>query len=160
MNAAQLELARLNQLHDTLEKQKDAYKSMEVAIQIKAGEAWIDFALGNKQVAVSAMKLAANMEDSTGKHPVTPSEVLPARELLGDMFLQMNENENALQAYETVLTKCANRFNSLYGAAKAADKKGDKPKAFYYYNQLSAITNSANVDRPELEDVRRFLAMH
>ena len=160
MNAAQLELARLNQLHDTLEKQKDAYKSMEVAIQIKAGEAWIDFALGNKQVAVSAMKLAANMEDSTGKHPVTPSEVLPARELLGDMFLQMNENENALQAYETVLTKCANRFNSLYGAATEAAKKGDEPKAFYYYNQLSAITNSANVDRPELEDVRRFLAMH
>ena len=160
LNAAQHELARLNQLQDTLEKQKDAYKSMEVAIQIKAGEAWIDFALGNKQVAVSAMKLAANMEDSTGKHPVTPGEVLPARELLGDMFLQMNENENALQAYETVLTKCANRFNSLYGAAKAAAKKGDEQKAFYYYNQLSVITNSANADRLELVDVRRFLAMH
>ena len=160
LNAAQHELARLNQLHDTLEKQKDTYKSMEVAIQIKAGEAWIDFALGNKQVAVSAMKRAANMEDSTGKHPVTPGEVLPARELLGDMFLQINENENALQAYETVLTKCANRFNSLYGAAKAAAKKGDKQKASYYYNQLSAIANSANADRLELVDVRRFLAKH
>ncbi len=56
------------------------------------------------------MKLAADMEDSTGKHPVTPGEVLPARELLGDMFLQMNQYQYALQAYEAVLTKCPNRL--------------------------------------------------
>ena len=97
------------------------------------------------------------MEDNTGKHPVIPREVLPARELLGDMFLQMNKNDNALQAYEAVLTKCANRFNSLYGAAKAAAKKGDEQKAIYYYKQLSSITNSANTERPELIDMRRFL---
>jgi len=160
LNAAKFELVRLNQLRDTLEKQKDAYKSMEVAIQIKAGEAWIQFASGNTKDAVSAMKLAAAMEDSTGKHPVTPGEVLPARELLGDMFLQMGENENALQAYEAVLTKSPNRFNSLYGAAKAAAKKGDEQKAVYYYRQLPAIINSANAGRQELIDAKKYLAMH
>lgn len=160
LNMAQYELERLHQLHDTLEKQKDDYKSMEVAIQIKAGEAWIQFASGNRKDAVSKMKLAADMEDSTGKHPVTPGEVLPARELLGDMFLQMHENENALRAYEAVLTKCPNRFNSLYGAAKATGQKGDEQKAVYYYRQLLAITNSANADRQELTDVKKYLAMH
>lgn len=160
LNATKLELAKLNQLHDTLQKQKDTYKSMEVAIQIKAGEAWIQFASGDRKDAVNLMKLAADMEDSTSKHPVTPGEVLPARELLGDMFLQMNDNENALQAYEAVLTKCPNRFNSLYGAGKAAEKSGNKQKAIYYYKQLSTITDLANSDRQELFDVRKFLTKH
>lgn len=159
LNNANYELTRLSQLHDALEKQKDAYKSMEVAIQIKTGEAWIQLASGKKKDAVSAMKLAADMEDSRGKHPVTPGEVLPARELLGDMFLQMNENNNALQAYEAVLVKCPNRFNSLYGAAKAAEKKGDEQMALYYYKRLSAITNSANTDRQELAGIRKYLEM-
>ncbi|MEO6838640.1 MAG: hypothetical protein ABI185_09625, partial [Ginsengibacter sp.] len=160
MNGAKIELAKLNQLRDTLQKQKDSYKSMEVAIQIKAGEAWIQFASGDRTVALNLMKLAADMEDSTSKHPVTPGEVLPERELLGDMFLQMNQNQNALQAYEAVLTKCPNRFNSLHGAGEAAEKAGEKQKAIYYYKELSTTTDSANSDRKELVDVRKFLKIH
>lgn len=76
------------------------------------------------------------------------------------MFLQMGENQYALQAYETVLIKCPNRFNSLYGAGKAAEKSGNKQKTIYYYKQLSAITNSADAVRQELVDVRKYLAMH
>ena len=153
-------MTRLNQLHDTLEKQKDLYKSKEVEIQIKTGEAWIQFASGNQIVALNTMKLAADMEDSTEKHPVTPGEVLPARELLGDMLLQLKQNENALQAYEAVLKKSPNRFNSLYGAGKAAEKSGDYQKAIFYYKQLSTIADSANSNRPELSEARSFLKMH
>jgi len=160
INAAKLELTKLNQLHDTLQKQKDNYKAMEVDIQIKAGEAWMQFVSGNKTVAVNLMKLAADMEDSTGKHPVTPGEVIPARELLGDMLLQMNENQDALQAYEAVLKQCPNRFNSLYGAGKAAEKSGDEKKAVHYYKQLPAITDPANPDRQELIDIGKFLTKH
>ena len=160
INAAKIELTKLNQLYDTLQKQKDSYKSMEVAIQIRTGEAWIQFASGDKTGAVNLMKLAAEMEDSTGKHPVTPGEVLPARELLGDMFIQMNQDQNALQAYEEVLTKCPNRFNSLYEAGEAAEKAGDKQKAIYYYRKLIAITDPMNSDRRELVEVRKFLKMH
>ena len=159
-NVAKFELTRLNQLHDTLEKQKDLYKSKEVEIQIKTGEAWIQFASGNQIVALNIMKLAANMEDSTEKHPVTPGEVLPARELLGDMLLQLKQNENALQAYEAVLKKSPNRFNSLYGAGKAAEKSGDYQKAIFYYKQLSTIADSANSNRPELSEAKSFLKMH
>jgi hypothetical protein len=160
LGEAKLELAKLNQLHDTLQKQKDSYKSMQVSIQIKTADAWIQFVSGDKKYAVNVMKLAADMEDNTGKHPVTPGEVLPARELLADMFLQMNENQNALQAYEKVLKQCPNRFNCLYGAGKSAEKFGDKQKAIYYYKQLLVITGSTNSDRQELIDARKFLAMH
>ncbi|HEX3769105.1 MAG TPA: hypothetical protein VHT72_12055 [Puia sp.] len=156
IQTAKLELEKLNALHDTLQKQKDAYKAMEVAIQIKAGEAWIELASGNKTNAVGLMKLAADMEDSTSKHPVTPGEVLPARELLGDMYLGMHQNQNALQSYEAVLKTSPNRFNSLYGAGKSGDEK----KAIHYYRQLSAIADSANSDRKELVEARKYLSVH
>lgn len=156
IQTAKLELEKLNALHDTLQKQKDAYKAMEVAIQIKAGEAWIELASGNKTNAVGLMKLAADMEDSTSKHPVTPGEVLPARELLGDMYLGMHQNQNALQSYEAVLKTSPNRFNSLYGAGKSGDEK----KAIHYYKQLSAIADSSNSDRKELVEARKYLSVH
>jgi tetratricopeptide (TPR) repeat protein len=160
LDAAKLELAKLNQLHVVLQKQKDNYKAKEVAIQIKAGEAWIHYVTGDRKIAINEMKLAAQMEDSTGKHPVTPGEVLPARELLGDMFFQMNENQNALLAYQAVLKQSPNRFNSLYGAGKSAEKSGDEKKAIYYYKQLSAIADQVNSDRQELNDVRKHLTKH
>lgn len=160
LNAAKFELAKLNQLHDTLEKQKDIYKSKEVEIQIKIGDAWIQFASGNKTEALNLMKLGADMEDSTEKHPVTPGEVLPARELLGDMFFEMNQNENALHAYEAVLKKSPNRFNSLYGAGKAAAKLGNIQQAVFYYRQLSTTGDTANSNKPELAEIKSFLIKH
>ena len=62
------------------------------------------------------MNLSADMEDKTEKHPVTPGEVLPARELLADMLMQMNDPGKALEMYEASLKKRPNRRNSLYGA--------------------------------------------
>jgi hypothetical protein len=155
--AAQLELVRLNQLHDTLQRQKDVYKAKQVAVQIKTGSAWIDFEAGKKLQALSVMKAAADMEDSVLKHPVTPGEVLPARELYADMLLQMKQNKDALLAYEEVLQKSPNRFNSLYGAAVAAGKFGNKEKAVLYFKQLNAIAGSSGSDRAELRTARAFL---
>ena len=109
---------------------------------------------------METMKLAADMEDSTGKHPVTPGEVLPARELLGDMLLQMNNNTAALQAYEAVLTKSPGRLNSLYGAGKAAERSGNRQKAIHYYRQLSSTTDPANSDRQEIAEVQKLLTAH
>src|ERR1035437_8733815 len=154
---AKSELIQLNRLRDTLAKQKDSYKSKEVEIQIKTGEAWIQFESANKTNAVNIMKLAADMEDSTEKHPVTPGEVLPARELLGDMLLQINQNEEALKVYEAVLKKIPNRF---YNAGVAAEKCGNKQKTVFYFKRLLTIVDTANSDRPEVIAIRSFLKMH
>ena len=158
--AAKSELAKLNELHDALVNQKDFYKSKKVEIQIKAGEAWSQFESADKAGALNMMKLAAAMEDSTEKHPVTPGEVIPARELLGDMLLQANQNAEALNAYESVLQKNPNRFNSLYGAGRAAEKLGDEQKAVFYFKQLLTITDAANSDRPELVTALSFIKSH
>ena len=154
---AKSELIKLNQLRDTLVKQKDSYKSGEVEIQIKTGEAWIQFESANKISGLNIMKLAADMEDGTEKHPVTPGEVLPARELLGDMLLRLKRNEEALNAYESVLQKSPNRFNSLYGAGVAAEKLGDKQKTVFYFKQFLASVDTATTDRPEVIAVQTFM---
>ena len=103
------------------------------------------------------MNIAADMEDKTEKSPVTPGEVIPAMELLGDMLLQLNKPGKALETYEADLKKHPNRFNGLYGAGLAAERSGNLEKANYYYQQLTAIANSVDSNRPELEAARLFL---
>ena len=66
------------------------------------------------------MKQATKLESKTSKHPVTPGEVLPADELLGDMLLALNNPAEALEAYEINLKERPGRFNGIYGAAIAA----------------------------------------
>ena len=151
------ELAILKQLKDTLDKQKDGYKAKEVAIQIKAGEAWLQLEQGNTKNALLEARLAADMEDSTEKHPVTPGEVLPARELLGDMMMETKQYKAALEAYEAVLTKSPNRFNAVYNAGIAAEKSGGEPKAIFYFKQLIAIADTTNSNRPEIGIAQSFV---
>ena len=105
------------------------------------------------------MKAAADMEDSTSKHPVTPGEVRPARELYADMLLQVKQNEKALQEYESVLQNNPNRFNSLYGAAVASQRMGDLKKTGFYYRQLVSIADLRS-ERSELLDAVDFLKTH
>ena len=103
------------------------------------------------------MSLAAEMEDKTEKSPVTPGEVIPAKELLADMLMQLNKPLEALVAYEADLKTHPNRFNGLYGAGLASEKIKNIEKAKHYYLQLTTIANSPGARRRELEKARLFL---
>src|SRR5258708_29666037 len=100
---------------------------------------------------------AADKEDETEKDPVTAGEVIPARELLGDMYLDIGQPARALEAYEADLKRRPNRFNALYGAGLAEEKLGNG-KALTYYQQLLTIASPSNADRPELLAARLFVA--
>jgi tetratricopeptide (TPR) repeat protein len=103
------------------------------------------------------MNKAAAMEENTQKHSVTPGEVIPARELLADMLLQMNKPAEALQSYEADLKGHPNRFNGLYGAGIAAEKSNNITKANYYYKKLTEMANSGHSNRYELKSAILFL---
>jgi tetratricopeptide (TPR) repeat protein len=139
-DSAKNELAILNQLRNELLNKKESYKANQVDIQIKATEGWIAFKEGNQTVALERMGLAAEMEDKTEKHPVTPGEVLPARELLGDMYLEMKQADKALEAYQADLEKHPNRYNGLHGASQSAAMCGKKDLADFYSKQLARVT--------------------
>jgi tetratricopeptide (TPR) repeat protein len=143
------ELEQLKLLQKKLSDEKEAYKANQVQIQVHAGDAWIHFAQGKKKEAIELMTRAADMEDATAKHPVTPGEIVPARELLGDLLMEAGETEKALQAYETDLKKLPNRMNGLAGAAAASLKLKDTKKANEYYRQMMAVTTPEECKRPE-----------
>lgn len=157
VNSAREELKELHGLYDVLINQKNTYQANQVAIQMKAGAAWINLQEGKNSAALALMQQAAEMEDKTEKHPVTPGEVIPARELLGDMLLQMRKPNEALEAYEADLQKHPNRFNALYGAGMAAEKAGNIQKATMYYQQLIKVVGDAQSERTEVDKVNKFL---
>jgi len=158
IDAAENELTTLQSLEQKLMNTGDKYKANQVLIQIKASQAWIELAKGNKEEALVLMKEAADMEDNTTKHPKTPGEVLPARELLGDLLLAIDKPAQALEAYKLELKDKPNRFNGIYGAAIAAQKIGDVEDATKYYEALLELTGSSGSERPEIDEAMNFLS--
>ncbi|MDH4089588.1 MAG: hypothetical protein OEV24_03940, partial [Cyclobacteriaceae bacterium] len=157
IQSSESELAILRSLHQELLDMGDEYKANQVQIQINATQAWIHFANDKSEYAVSLMKEAARMENNTSKHPVTPGEVLPAGELLGDLLLSMDRPAEALKEYEYDLQQHPNRFNGLYGAAIAAKEIGDKMKATHYFELLLSLTKNSNSDRQEIKEARAYI---
>jgi tetratricopeptide (TPR) repeat protein len=158
--AAKADIARLGELRDKLREAKDAYWSGQVDIQAQVASAWVLSAEGKQDEALKAMSAAADAEDKTEKHPVTPGVPKPARELYGDMLLQSGMPREALAAYEATLKKEPNRLGAYLGAAKAAEKAGDDAKARDYYEKIVAMTDGADQTRTELADARAFVNKH
>jgi len=157
INEATTELENLKSLYNVLSKEKNMSKeAAQVTVQIKTSEAWIQYKEGNNDKAFELMTAAADMEDGMEKHPVTPGEVIPARELLGDMLIEMNRPALALEAYEADLERHPNRFNGLYGAGLAAERSGNKEKATFYFKKLLNIADSSNSKRSELQKAKSF----
>ena len=152
---AKAALKNMQPCYDSLKMQKDEYKSNQVAIQMKIAEAWTLFAEGKKQQGLQQMKTAATMEDQTEKSPVTPGEVLPARQLLADMLMEMNMPSEALMEYEADLKKHPNRFNSIVGAATASEKLNNLAKSKQYYEQLLTVAPTST--REEVVVAKAYL---
>lgn len=151
------EIAILDSLHQELLDDGDQYKANQVMIQILAAKSWVQFAMKNNALALELMNEAANLEDKTAKHPVTPCEVIPARELLGDMLLAMDKPAQALEAYVLDLESHPNRFNGLYGAGLAAKNSGKNNEAIAYFEKLTQLVGKDNEGRREVEEAKSFL---
>ncbi|HVQ30317.1 MAG TPA: hypothetical protein VMV21_12090, partial [Vicinamibacteria bacterium] len=120
--AARDGLKRLTEIEAALVEAKDAFWAGQVEIQRLAAEGWIARAEGRSDDARRLLRAAADLEDKTDKHPVTPGSVLPAREMLADLLLELGDAAAALREYETSLATAPGRFNSLAGGTRAADK--------------------------------------
>jgi hypothetical protein len=155
--AAKADIAKLGELRDKLREAKDTYWSEQVDIQQRVASAWVLYAEGKYDDALKAMSAAADAEDKTEKHPVTPGVPKPARELYGVMLLERGMAKEALAAFEATLKKEPNRLAAYVGAAKAAEKSGDSAKAREYYGKVVAIASNADNSRTEVADARAYL---
>ena len=156
-SSAQKELEILVSLRDRLNDAENSYESGQVTIQIEAIKGWIEYSKGNSDKAIEYMKLASNLENKTSKAAVTPGEIIPADELLADLYLVLNRPEEALKAYELNLKGHPFRFNGIYGAAKAAQQLNDTKLAIYYFEKLIKLSKDVNSSRAELLEAKDYL---
>ncbi|NND71355.1 MAG: hypothetical protein HKN43_07230 [Rhodothermales bacterium] len=149
--------ARMQQLENSAAQLPGAYNWAEqVRIQRRALQAWTMYEEGDSAGALAEMRAAAELEATTTKNPVTPGEVLPAAELLGDMLLDLSQPEDALEAYEASLARNRNRLNSLYGAALASEELGDGQKARKYFQTIVSMADES-ADLEMITRARGFL---
>ena len=154
--AAEKDAAHLGHIAEALKAAKNDYWATEVEVQRIAAEAWIAFARGQKVQAVAQMRSAADMEDKTEKHPVSPGRLIPARELLGDMLLESGRPGDALAEYEASQIRDPNRYRGYWGAGTAAAQAGNKDKARQHYTKLIELAGSGD-PRPEVAKAREYV---
>jgi tetratricopeptide (TPR) repeat protein len=154
---AQGEIAQLQSLKDKLSAAKDTYWANQVEVQRLGAAGVLAHVQGDDTKAVELVRAAADLEATTDKHPATPSSVLPARELLADLLLELNQPAAALKEYKEMLRTDPNRFRSILGEARAAKQSGDTAAAHDAYQKLVALSKPAGPERPELAEAKAYL---
>jgi tetratricopeptide (TPR) repeat protein len=155
--SAEKDVEMLARLRDTLTAAQNEYWAREVEVSRLGAAAWTALAQGKGEDALTLMRSAAEIEDGSNKHIVTPGRLLPARELLGEMLLELKRPADALKEFETSHVREPDRFRGLYGAARAAEQSGDRAKAKRYYARLVEVAGGGAA-RPETAHARAFLA--
>jgi tetratricopeptide (TPR) repeat protein len=147
LDTARQAVARLEAIRDALKGHKGFDWATQVEIQRRAAAGWLAWAEKKDDEAVALLRSAADLEDGTDKHPVTPGSVLPAREMLADLLAELGRPEEALLEYEASLRTAPARFNSFAGAERAAQAAGRKEKAKGYHERLVALCGGSLPDR-------------
>jgi hypothetical protein len=155
--AAKKEATRLESLAYTLTTAKNTYWAEQAEIQKLAVNGWIARAEGRDEEAVTLLRQAADREDATEKHPVTPGAIQPAREMLAELLLDIGQPAKALTEFEASQRTDPNRLHGLAGAARAAEAAGDRVKARTYYTRLLELTKTADSPRPEIAKAKAFV---
>jgi tetratricopeptide (TPR) repeat protein len=154
--AARKDAEQLEVFHKALLTAKNNYWATEVEVQRLAAAGWIALGEGKSEEALKLMRAAADLEDRNEKHIVTPARVVPARELLGEMLLELKQPQAALAEFEASQRREPNRFRNYHGAARAAEMAGDRTKAAAYYQKLVVLAKDADTARPELVTAKKF----
>jgi tetratricopeptide (TPR) repeat protein len=154
--AARKDAEQLESFHQALLTAKNTYWATEVEIQRLAAAGWIALGEGKSEEALKFMRAAADLEDRNEKHIVTPGRIVPARELLGEMLLEVKQPDAALKEFEASQRREPNRFRNYLGSARAAEMAGDRAKAAGYYQKLVTLAKDADTARPELVSAKKF----
>jgi tetratricopeptide (TPR) repeat protein len=157
ITGAQADIARLQSLKDKLSAENNTYWASQVEVQRLGAAGILAHVQGDDIKAVELVRAAADLEATMDKHPVTPSSVLPARELLADLLLELNQPAAASTEYKEVLRTDPNRFRSVLGEARAAKQSGDAAAAHDAYQKLVALSKPAGSERPELAEAKAYL---
>ncbi len=148
---------RLQELETSAVQVRDEYWAQKIQVQRRSIDAWQALAEGRIDEAISEMRAAAELDGEMEKHPVTPGDLQPAYELLGDLLMEAEQPAEALTAYETSLETWPNRYHTLLGAARAARELDEHELSRAYYDDLLALATDAHPDRTGVEEARSWI---
>jgi tetratricopeptide (TPR) repeat protein len=159
--AGKFEVGKLTEIEQKLQVLPGSYDwKAQVGIGRQIAAAWLARAEGRNDDALRMMQAAAKLDDALEKHPVTPGAILPAREQLGDLLLDLRRPAEALVEFEASLKRAPLRLNGLFGAARAADLAGNQPKARKYYVRFVQLTKNGDANRTEIQEARAIVQKH
>jgi len=153
---AGVEIKALDSIGTVLAASGEPYWSRIVRIKHDAAEAWVRFATGDTTGALALARAAADSEQVTDKHQVTPGELLPARELEGDMLLLAGRYADAGTAFRATLAREKNRARGLFGLARSAELAGDHRAAALDYEKFLQLMAKAHAGRREIATAKAF----
>jgi tetratricopeptide (TPR) repeat protein len=159
--AARDEVAKLTQLEQSLTVPPGEYDwRTQVSIERRIASAWLAFQEHRATEALMLMRGAADLDDSAEKSPVTPGPILPAREQLGELLLELGRPAEALKEYEASLKRAPRRLAGLYGAARAARLAGDDDTARRHFAELLETTKDGERTRAEVKEAQAFVSKY
>ena len=152
---AQKEISQLESIQKKLaaNKKKERGEYEDVTDELTVAKAWLAYAEGKHDDAVRLLRTVADKEEGEAE----ASQGIPAHEMVGDMLLESGHREEALSEYEITLKTNPGRFNSLYGAAEAAERAGKPDKAGAYYSELVKNCDGSKSERSELKHARDIM---
>jgi hypothetical protein len=155
LEAARTDAQKLAELRAALLKDKNEYWAQQVEIQHTTALAWIAVAEKKTDEGLRLMRQAADVEDSTDKSAISPGPLAPAREMLGEMLIELERPAEGLVELEAVMQKEPNRFRTLHLGARAAAMTGDEAKAAKYSRQLVEMCPKGDASRLELAEAKK-----
>ncbi|PYX87372.1 MAG: hypothetical protein DMG68_11965 [Acidobacteria bacterium] len=162
LSGAKKDIGQLKIIENQLLEARQDYWASQTQVLLQSASGWLAHAQAksdeDEERAVMLLNGAADLEDSMEKHPITPGAVLPAREQLADLLLELKRPAEALAVYEVSMKTAPNRFNSLFGAAKAAEAAGNTPQARHYYAKLVENCAGSQTHRAEFAQASGYLA--
>ena len=154
---AKQEIEAIKQLREALANANQSYWADRSDEQMLAVTGWVAFFESNTEGALKLMRAAADREDASVKHVAMENRLYPMRELLADLLLEAGQPAPALKEYETTLKDTPNRYREFWGAARAAEKTGDRQKAAAYFKDLLELSKSGDTERPEIRVAKAFV---
>jgi len=158
--AARAEIAHLDEIEAKLATAMEDYWAGQTRIQKQAAMAWIMYVEGQRDVAIAAMRQAADLDDASEKNVAMENKLVPIRTLLGELYLAAGMSREALAEFEASDKVMPNRFRTIAGAAAAARETGSVEAAKRYYGALTALVAGGDGNRPEISEARTYLAQN
>jgi hypothetical protein len=158
--AARAEIAHLHEVEAKLAAASDDYWAGQTRIQKQAAMAWVMFSDGQRDEAIAAMRQAADLDDVSEKNVAMENKLVPIRAQLGELYLAVGMNKQALAEFEAADKVMPNRFRIIAGAASAARESGSVEAAKRYYRVLMVLVTNGDGDRPEISQARAYLAQN